>query len=320
MLSMSDPGPSAPIESRAASFALAVGVALMLLKFAAWGLTGSAAVFSDAIESVVNVLASAFALYSVRLAHRPADAEHPYGHGKVEFLSAGFEGGLICVAAIIIVVQTFDTLLFHPVTLQRLDVGLGLTSVAMAANGAMGLYLIRLGRRQGSITLEADGKHLLSDAITSVAALVALALVRVTGWKYADPIAALAIAAYIARIGLYLLRRSVAGLMDEQDASDKKLITSLLDAHLGDAANTPRICSYHKLRHRHAGRYHWVDFHVMVPPSLNVEQGHAIASALEHEIERGLVEGDATAHVEPCTDGECDHCRTQQAAAGPEIA
>lgn len=284
-----------------------VGVLLLVVKFIAYFLTRSSAIFSDAMESIVNVLASLVAAYALWLAHRPADRDHPYGHGKVEFLSAGFEGGMILLAALVIAARTLDVLIFHPIEVQKLGWGLALVSLAMVINGIVGVYLIRIGRRRSSATLEADGHHLLSDAITSAAALIALAIVTVCNWSYADPIAALLIAVYIAWMGAKLLRRSAAGLMDEQDLEDEKVLRALLDGHIGDNAAEPRICSYHKLRHRHSGRYHWIDFHIMVRPNLTVAQGHEIASALEWEIEQklGVGQAKASAHVEPCPDAGC---------------
>ncbi len=307
------PQPISRIERRAAILSVVVGFGLMAAKFAAYVLTGSSAIFSDALESIVNVLASVFALYSLLLAHRPADAEHPYGHGKIEFMSAGFEGGLIVVAALAIGLKTLDTLLFHQIRIEQLGSGLALVAAAMLGNGATGIYLIRLGRRYGSMTLEADGRHLLSDAVTSIAALAALAIVKLTGWIYADPIAALLIAVYIGFLGIGLIRRSFSGLMDEQDAADERLIKNILDSHLGPSGKAPRICSYHKLRHRHTGRYHWIDFHIMLPVNLNIQQGHAIASSLEYDIEKALGEADATAHLEPCTGAGCLRCGTDAA-------
>lgn len=300
------------LELRAATLSITVGILLLIVKFTAYALTGSTAIFSDALESVVNVMASGFALYAVRLAHQPADTEHPYGHGKIEFMSAGFEGGLVLIAAIVIVAKAADALLFGRLELEQLGIGIWLMAGAMVANGATGLYLIRVGRSHGSLALEADGRHLLSDALTSVAAIAALVLIKLTGWVYADPIAALLIAAYISHMGIGLIRRSVAGLMDEQDLEDARLLKNLLEAHIGAAGREPRICSYHKLRHRHAGRYHWVDFHIMVPAAASVEQGHSIASAIEHEIEKVLGPGNATAHVEPCADTACSLCRNNE--------
>jgi cation diffusion facilitator family transporter len=294
-------------ERRAAVMSLTIGVVLLIIKIAAYFLTGSTAIFSDALESIVNVLASGFALYSIILAHAPADEKHPYGHGKIEFLAAGFEGGMILLAAVVITVQAVAQL-FRGAIPEQVGYGLLLIVVAMIVNGAAGFYLIASGKRHGSITLEADGKHLLADAITSAAVLVALTIVKIWNWPLADPIAALCIAVYISTMSIGLLRRSAAGLMDQQDLADDAMIRQILDGHIGRDGKEPHICSYHKLRHRHSGRYHWVDFHIMVPANLNIDQGHKIASAIEYEIEQALGEGNATAHVEPCVDQNCKSC------------
>lgn len=285
-------------ERRAAVTSLVVGVILLAIKFVAYFLTGSSAIFSDALESIVNVLASGFALFSIILAHAPPDESHPYGHGKIEFLAAGFEGGMIILAAAVIAVEAIAELYrgTHP---TQLNFGLVLIVIAMIVNALAGLYLVASGKRHGSFTLEADGKHLLADAITSAAVLVALVIVKLFNFRLADPIAALCIAVYITTMSIGLLRRSAAGLMDQQDATDDATIRGILDSHVGCEGKDPRICSYHKLRHRHSGRYHWVDFHVVVPATLSVAEGHHIASRIEFEIEQALGEGNATAHVEP---------------------
>jgi len=273
----------------------------------AYFVTGSAAIFSDAMESIVNVAASSFALYALFYAHRPADREHPYGHGKIEFMSAGFEGGMVFVAALVIAFRAVEAIIRRP-TLEGFGLGLILMGVAMVVNGAMGVYLIRAGKKHKSLTLEADGHHLFSDAVTSAAAIVALVAVKLTGWTIIDPIFALLIAAYISVLGVRLMRAGAAGLMDQQDKDDEALLVRILDSHLVPDGKGPQICSYHKLRHRHSGRYHWVDFHMMVPPGLTIDQGHAIASSIEYEIEQALGEGNATAHVEPCVDAACARC------------
>ena len=299
-----------PDESRAVLLALVAGAALMAVKFAAYFLTGSAVIFSDAVESIVNVAAAAFALYSIVLAHRPADASHPYGHGKVEFLSAGFEGGMILVAAAVSMVKAVDDLFRgRDFSAGRLDWGIALMALALVVNGAIGFYLVRTGRRQGSLTLEADGHHLLTDALTSVVALLALGVVRLTRFRWADPAGAILVSLYIGRTGVRLLGHAVGGLMDRQDAEDEALLRRILDSHLGPAGKEPRVCGYHKLRHRHSGRYHWVDFHITVPADWNIARGHQVASAIEYEIEQALGEGNATAHVEPCTVADCASCR-----------
>jgi len=294
-------------EKRAMILSLVVGIVLMGIKFFAYAMTGSAAIFSDAIEGIVNVLASCFALYAVSLAARPADAEHPYGHGKIEFMSAGFEGGMILIASLVMAARVVEEIVRGP-KIENAGAGLLLIGVAMIVNGAVGYYVARKGRLNGSITLEADGKHLLSDAVTSGGVLIALAIVRATGWVWVDPIAATLVTLYIGYIAFGLLRKAVAGLMDQQDIDDEKRLTDLLDSHIGPKGKDPHICSYHKLRHRHSGRYHWVDFHIMVPAFWDISRAHSVASAIEYEIEQMLGEGNATAHVEPCTTVDCPNC------------
>lgn len=297
-------------EAVAALASALVGIALLVIKFVAYYLTGSAAIFSDAMESIVNVLASGFAVYALAYAHRPPDREHPYGHGKVEFMSAGFEGGMIFVAALVIFYHAIEAIL-KPPTLEKMGLGLVFMLVAMLVNGGMGLFLIRSGRKHNSLTLTADGKHLFADAITSATAIAALIIIQINPrWHIVDPLFAMLIAIYITFTGLGLMRTGAAGLMDEQDLQDQDILTQILDSHLAPLGKEPHICSYHKLRHRHSGRYHWVDFHIVVPPALTIDQGHAIASAIEYEIEQTLGEGNATAHVEPCVDPECATCQT----------
>jgi cation diffusion facilitator family transporter len=298
------------VESRAVFISLAVSVGLLTIKFVAYFLTGSAAIFSDAVESIANVMGSSMAFYALTVAHSPADEEHPYGHGKIEFLSAMFEGSLVLLAGVFILVRTIDVMSHGEIVReQQLEWGLWLMTLALVINGVVGLHLIRTGRKQGSMTLEADGKHLMSDALTSIAVLVGLGLVKLTGWSYFDPITAILIGVYIACMALGVLRGAVARLMDEQDPADMQLLRSLLDAHVGPEAAEPRICGYHKLRHRHSGRFHWVDFHIFVPKNWTIDHAHEAAGAIEGEIERKLEEGDATAHVEPCADKGCPHCR-----------
>src|SRR4051794_13408880 len=216
-------------EAAAALGSVLVGVALLVIKFVAYWFTGSAAIFSDAMESIVNVLASAFALYSIILAHAPADERHPYGHGKIEFMSAGLEGGMMLLAAVWIVYEAVREMIAGP-GVHQVDVGLALLVLAGAVNGAIGMFLIRSGRRHGSLALEADGKHLLSDAVTSGGVIVALALMWVRpAWTWVDPIAAVLVGGYIVWVAADLLRGSAAGLMDQQDLNDERMLRALLE-------------------------------------------------------------------------------------------
>jgi cation diffusion facilitator family transporter len=296
-------------ERRAALLALLVSVVLLSAKFIAYLLTGSAAIFSDALESIVNVAAAGFAIYSLSLAHTPADREHPYGHGKIEFFAGGFEGGMILLASLFAIGKAIDAFIHGGIRDENLPIGILVLSGGLVVNAVVGLGLLRLGRRSGSVTLEADGKHLLSDAVSSVFALMAVLLVHFTHKDWIDPALAVVVAVYIAGIGIALMRHAAAGLMDRQDRDDQQLLQRILDSHIGPTGAEPHICSYHKLRHRHSGRYHWVDFHIMVPPDWHVRRGHEVASAIEYEIEQALGEGNATAHIEPCKDSGCRNCK-----------
>jgi cation diffusion facilitator family transporter len=314
---MPDPKPIPPEisrpERRAVLLSLVIGVLLLIVKFAAYSVTRSNAVFSDALENIVNVLGAAFAFYAINLAHQGADKEHPYGFGKIEFFSAGLEGAMILLAAVVILGkvalswyggQTPDQ--------EKLGIGLWLMALALVLNGIVGLFLWHTGKRHNSLTLQADGIHLLSDAFTSILVVGALIVVRITRWHWVDNAAALIAAAYIAYLGIGLIGKSTAGLMDRQDAGDQTLLRRILDMHIGPDGKEPQICSYHKVRHRHNGRYHWVDFHIMVPAWFDIERGHQIASSIEYEIEQSLGDANATAHVEPCADSRCTNCESKK--------
>ena len=189
----------------------------MGIKLVAYYVTGSQAVFSDALENMANVLTAGFAVYSIRLAHRPADADHPYGHGKIEFFSAGLEGAMVLLASVYIAGKVAMSLLKdqEPV-IHQLDMGLVLMTAALLGNGALGFSLWYRGRKNKALTLEAGGIHLMVDALDSVAVLAAIAIVRATGWEWVDTVTALAVAGYMALFGLGLLKRSAGGLMDDK--------------------------------------------------------------------------------------------------------
>jgi len=299
--------PQARIERRAAWIAVAVAFALMATKVLAYRLTGSAAVFGDAMESLVNVAASLLAVWSVWMAHRPADRTHPYGHGKAEFVSAAVEGGLVVAAAGAVAVKSVSDFGSGAEPLERIDAGVLLLVATVAVNGLVGGWLLHLGRTGGSAALEADGVHLLSDAWTSGAAIASLLLVRSTGLQWIDPVVALVMAAWLVWCGWRVVRRSLGNLMDEQDQGDLTRVQGILEAHCRDEGPEPRICSFHKVRSRHSGREHWVDFHVQLPAGTDLRTAHEQATRIEDEIEATLG-GTATAHVEPCRSPECRRC------------
>jgi cation diffusion facilitator family transporter len=282
----------------AARVALATSVALLLTKLAAWRLTGSAAVFGDAMESVVNVAASAMVIWSVWMAHRPADESHPYGHGKAEFLTSAIEGGMISVAMLVVAVRSVLELIEGSPPVQQVDAGLLLLAATIMANGGVGLWLIRMARRTKSSALHADGVHLISDAWTSGAAIAALIMERWTGLVWVDPAIALTMAVWVGWIGYRLIRRALGDLLDEQDLADLARVEAILRDHARPDGPLPRIASFHKIRTRHSGRDHWIDFHLQLPGDMDLRRAHEVASDIEEKIEAALG-GVATAHVEP---------------------
>jgi cation diffusion facilitator family transporter len=303
------PSAESRAELRAAVGSLILGILLLGIKFIAYFLTRSTTVFSEALESFVNVFAASLTVYAIVLAHAPADRRHPYGHGKAEFITAAFEGGMLLAAGFVMVFRSIE-LLIHGETVQKLDAGLALVLFMAIASGALGYTLIRRGKRSDSLALEAVGQQFMSDAVTTVMVLVTLIAVKLTGRTWLDPIGGLLMAGYVSYVAASLMRRSFAGLMDEQDVADDAMIRKLLDGHIHKPGGSQEatICSYHKLRHRHSGRYHWVDFHLVVPGDWSIDQGHRVASGIEYEIEQALGEGNATAHVEPCHGITCTTC------------
>ena len=278
---------------RAAVLSLTVGVLLLAVKFGAWFLTDSAAVLSDALESIVNVVAAGFALYSIWLSSKPADQDHPYGHGKVEFLSAAFEGGLIFLAGGLIIQQSARHLLDGTVP-QRLGEGIALVGATAVVNLALGAYLIRVGRRTHSLTLVADGKHLITDVWTSGMTVVALALVLLTREVWLDPVFAIVAAMNILRIGWGLMREAVAGIMDAADPEDLAKMTQALHS-----IDDPTLVGWTRIRSRHQGHLHHVDLTIFVPGAATVDAGHALADRVEAVIGKALGDAEVICHVEP---------------------
>lgn len=215
---------------------------------------------------------------------------------------------MIAIASIVIIWRAAEVLATGDIRIESIDVGVLLLLATVVVNGGVGAWLLSLGRRHGSPALRADGKHLLSDAVTTGAAILALIAVRFTGWTWIDPVVAIVLGISIGFVGVRVVRRSLGDLVDEQDLRDFERIEVVLDAHCGAQGRDPKICSWHKLRVRHVGREHWVDFHLCVSGQSPVREAHDVASAIEHEIEQILGPGDATAHLEPCEDPACERC------------
>lgn len=275
---------------------IAAAVATISLKTIAWLLTGSVGLLSDAAESVVNLVAAVVALAVLRWAAMPADEQHAYGHAKAEYFSAGIEGALILLAAATIAVTSVDRLL-HPQALDEVGIGLAVSVVATLINLAVGLALVRAGRRHRSITVEADGKHLLTDVWTSVGVVVGVAAVAISGWERLDPIVAFAVAGNIIFTGTLLLRRSAAGLMDR--ALPPELQREIRDAL---APFGPRGVRFHALRTRQAGRRAFISLHILVPGAWTVRQGHDMAEEVEDALRERIPYATVFTHVEPLED------------------
>jgi cation diffusion facilitator family transporter len=290
----------------AARWAIVVGVVGFGLKLAGWLLTGSDAVFSDALESIVNIVASIGAFLALRYAERPPDEEHPYGHGPMEFVSALFEGILVAVAGMVVLTHCAESLYRGRTPIQELDLGLVLVGASALLNGVAGFMLLRIGRSIGSAALEGDGKHLLSDLVTTFAVIGGLIAVRVTGHAWIDTAVACAVGVLLLVVGSRVAFKGVSAILGQQDAEDHRRIVAVLERHKQGAE--PRICSYASVRHRHQGRTHFVDMHLRVPRAMTVAESHDIATRIEREVLDAVGEGTATAHMEPCGDPVCRRC------------
>jgi len=281
-------------QKQVMGWSFGVAVVLLVVKVTAAVITGSSAIYSDAAESVVHVLATGFAVWALRMTLKPADEDHHFGHEKAGFLSAGFEGGMISVAALLIFYEAVKQL-WTGVRIEHLGLGAVLTGCAAMINMVLGSALLVIGKRSSSTVLRANGLHVLTDVWTSAAVLVALLLIRLTGWAWWDPIAASLAAANILRTGFSLIRQSFAGLMDAADQEMEKRLNDALDGETGS-----RGMGHHNLRHRFTGQTHWVEFHLVFPDTLTLSEAHRAATEIEGRI-AGLLKprGRVISHLEP---------------------
>jgi cation diffusion facilitator family transporter len=294
---------------------LAVGFFMLAVKSLAFGLTGSAAILSDAIESVVHVAAVAFAAWSLWLSQQPADRNHPYGHEKVSFFSAGMEGALIVVAACIIIFEAIAKWL-GGLHFERLGLGAGLVALAGAINAALGLWLVWMGKRHKALILEANGRHVLTDSWTSLGVVAGLVGALLTGWLPLDPIVAILVALNILVSGYRLMRRSVAGLMDEGSPATEAAVVAALER-----AARPLGVTWHGLRHRESGRTTWVELHLLFPRGTPIETAHARATEIERAIAQSLtMPAEVITHLESAEDHAADHDSARGRRGVPEEA
>ncbi len=264
-----------PAERLSMNLSLGIGLTLLFVKWYAYFVTGSVAIFSDAMESVVHQFAVVFAWYSLRVTYRPPDDEHHYGHDKVSYFSAGFEGALIIVAAIVIIYEAIAKII-HPGTLEQIGFGAGLTAFAGGVNAILALYLIRTGKKKRSMIVEANGRHIMTDAWTSLGAVAGLILAWKTQWYYIDPIIALLFGSNIIFEGVKLIRNAVHGLMDRTNVAYERGAREAL-SQFCEVHNT----SFHRFRLRESGQRVYVDFHIVFQDGTPIEVAHQLATEAE---------------------------------------
>jgi cation diffusion facilitator family transporter len=273
---------------------VAAALATIAVKTAAWLVTDSVGLLSDAMESLINLAAALLAVAMLRLAAAPPDAEHPYGRFKAEYIASGIEGALITFAAVAIVWSAIPRLL-APAPIEAPLLGIALSMLATAINLGVGLALIGAGKRHRSIALEADGRHLMTDVWTSVGVVAGVALVAGTGWNILDPLIAIAVAAHIVWTGAVLMRRSFAGLLDAAIPAAEletvnKIFTEYRQRHGVD---------FHALRTRQAGSRHFISFHLLVPDEWTVAHAHELSEEIEERIRELVPDSIFLTHIEP---------------------
>jgi cation diffusion facilitator family transporter len=280
-----------------------VGVSLFVIKIIAWYLTNSVAVLTDALESTINVIAGFIGLYSLYLSAQPRDANHPYGHGKVEFVSAAIEGTLITTAGFLIIYEAIKNLK-EPHTIGRLDYGIVLIAITALVNYAVGFYAIKTGKKNNSLALVASGKHLQSDTYSTVGIIVGLILLLITGLVWLDSVVALIFAFIIIYTGYKIVRRSIAGIMDE---ADEELLTEVVE--LIENSRRENWIDLHNLRIIKYGSTLHLDAHLTVPWYLNIKQGHEEVHKLDGLIKATFGESvELFVHTDECSDYSCKIC------------
>lgn len=291
----------------AALVSLIVGASLLLAKFWAYKITHSQAVYSDAMESIVNVIAAAIAIVVVIVAAKPADKDHPYGHGKIEFFSAAFEGGLITFAAAMICYESIQAFITDR-QIGELNLGLAVVLGAGLVNLVLGLFLVRHGRRVHSAALTASGQHVISDFYTSAGVTGGLLLVKFTGLVWIDSVTAFVVGILLAKTGIQVARGSMGGLLDEEDREILKTLLKVVSSVL-----TPGIIQIHHCRVIRSGSFHHIDAHVVIPEYWDVLKAHNETESFERKVmENYPTDGELHFHVDPCRRAYCRVCEVEQ--------
>jgi cation diffusion facilitator family transporter len=285
---------------------LIISSILMGIKFCAFFITKSDAILTDALESIINVIAGCFAFFSLHLADRPKDTNHPYGHGKVEFLSVGFEGGLITLAGISMIAKAIYALIY-PHQISELPIGIILTIISTIINGIAGMYLVNVGKKQRSMTMIADGKHLLSDAYSSVGLLLGLLVIQFTGMIWLDSILAGIFAILIIITGIVLMRKATAGIMDEADNNLLKEVVNVLNEN-----REKEWIDIHNLRIIQYGQHLHIDAHITLPYYWTLEQAHEQVKKVEDMmLAKHPQTSEMFIHADPCLPSSCPICQIE---------
>lgn len=284
-------------KRNAAIIAVLGGLAIFMIKIVAYILSDSVALLSDALESIVNIAASLLMFYSVYISGKPADEKHKYGHQKVENISSLVEGFLILVAAIFIIHTALERI-FKPVILKEIDLALIVSLAATALNGLLSVFLGRIATERGSMALEGDSKHLMSDVITSLGVAGGLWIGKEIGWSYMDPLMALLVSVLIVRMGLKLVLKSAQGLMDDSAPKAEEKIKAVLERH------SSRYVDFHDLKTRRSGDQVFAELHLSVDAAMTVEEAHDFTDHLEEDLRNELSEVKITIHVEPSENAE----------------
>ena len=281
----------------------AISIILLAVKFIAYYFTHSVSILTDALESIVNVAAGFIGLYSLYISAKPRDKDHPYGHGKAEFLSAAIEGTLIGVAGTLILYEAIQHLV-HPVRLKRIDTGIWLVGITAVVNFVMGFYCVRVARKNNSIALEASGKHLESDTYSTLGIIAGLILLYFTGYQWIDSAVALCFGAFIVYTGYTIIRQSIAGIMDE---ADEKLLAKMVE--LLDKTRRENWVDLHNLRVIKYGSVLHLDCHLTVPWYLNVNEAHQEIDALGKTVKQEFGESlEMFVHSDGCMSFQCPIC------------
>lgn len=280
-----------------------VSIVVLSMKFFAYYQTKSAAVLSDALESIVNVISSFVALLVMRAVAEPADEDHPYGHGKLEYFSSAFEGGLIAFAALLIGYTAIDAMI-NQIEPRELDLGLMIMVGAGLVNLLLGLHLLTVGKRHKSEAMIASGKHVMSDVVTTGGVILGLVLVKMFSWQWLDPLMALLVALHLLVEGYKIVRRSIGGLIDEKEPIALAEVAEAFQKCL-----QPGIIEIHNLKLIRSGRFHHIDAHVVVPEFWDVVHAHNMTQDFERAVVQAYpYDGEIAFHIDPCNRGYCRSC------------